>query len=171
MKKIFMFFIVVSLVCFNGCGSSSKLSEMKNELSEDLFGIAYLGVCEEDFSEIIKYAEEKFPELDFIGKIDEEHFIQNEGYELYLIVPGENTEITVEHYSFDLNYNLVADKFLGKFTDGKPVLLRCNISDIVPNTGVSAERNGEIASYIPILSGMDGKLYETEEKVKLWHLF
>lgn len=171
MKKILLIFMSLALVCFSGCKDNSKLSQMRKELDGNLVGVAFLGACEGGFSEVTEYVTEKFPEAEFLSEIDEEHFLQNEGYELYLVIPAKGTQLKIETLNFNDSYELVADETLGTFKDGKPLILKGNMAEFVPNLNIVAEGKGKKAEFSPVLSGMDGKLVEPGENVKALFLF
>ena len=134
----------------------------------DMAAVAYLGWYEEyydlyDYSQIQQYIADTFIAEDhpFIENIDAEHFVPHIGGQLYCIVPAyENATITIYDYIFDEeDYTAHYGDALYQSTDGKPVLVMCNESEIIPNIIVEIiDSNGNELSYIPWLSGYDGRL-------------
>jgi len=179
MKKTVALIIVIALFCFAGCSENvpeklnENFAEMRNDLGEDLYGVVFLGGCEGGLDEIKEYVKtlEFFDDIDFIEEIDENHFFENEGYEIYLIIPNQKTTITIETLDFNDDYELVPVKTLGTVKDGKPVLIQGNMAEFVPNLNIVGTKAGETVEFSPSLSGMDGRLVEYEEKVTVWHMF
>ncbi len=171
MKKIISLVLVIAMLFLAGCGEQSKLSAMKKELQDDLFGVAFMGVCTGSYDDVKAYLNENHPEFEFVNDIDEEHFLQNTGYEIYLVIPKKGTVLTVETLDFNENYELVSEEVLGTFEDGKPLILRGNMAEFIPNLSITAENKNETESFSPVLSGMDGRLVTPEGNVKVWHLF
>jgi len=134
----------------------------------DMAAVAYLGWFEDyydlyDYSQIEEYIAGTFVAEDhpFIANIDADHFVPHIGGQLFCIVPAdENATITIYDYIFDYeDYTADYGDALYQSTDGKPVLVMCNESEVVPNIIVEiVDSNGNELSYIPWLSGMDGTL-------------
>lgn len=134
----------------------------------DMAAVAYLGWFEDyydlyDYSQIKEYIADTFVAEDhpFIANIDADHFVPHIGGQLFCIVPAdENATITIYDYIFDYeDYTADYGDALYQSTDGKPVLVMCNESEVVPNIIVEIiDSNGNELSYIPWLSGMDGTL-------------
>ena len=134
----------------------------------DMAAVAYLGWFEDyydlyDYSQIEEYIADTFVAEDhpFIANIDADHFVPHIGGQLFCIVPAdENATITIYDYIFDYeDYTADYGDALYQSTDGKPVLVMCNESEVVPNIIVEIiDSNGNELSYIPWLSGMDGTL-------------
>ena len=62
----------------------------------------------------------------------------------------------------EVNYTVKADKQLAEFTGGVPILLKCNVSEIMPNAVLEITAKGQKHTYSPSLSGENGKLVQTE---------
>lgn len=101
----------------------------------------------------------KYP---FVEKIPEEARISAEGMEIYCVVPVDpQASISVYEYSVDESNNFegALGELLYENSAGSPVLLRGNVSDIVPNLCVVIEDSaGNRLEYSPCLSGYDGSL-------------
>ena len=139
------------------------LSALRAEIADGgaLLGVAYLGYTElPDWADLAAYVEEGgFEEsLPFLLDIPEERAVLQEGGEIYAVVPrGEDVTVTVS--DFLMQDNPVRGEDLLTVSDGKPMLLRGNISEIVPNLYITAkDAVGNTVEYTPCLSGMDGSL-------------
>jgi len=134
----------------------------------DMAAVAYLGWYEEyydlyDYSQIQDYIADIFVAEDhpFIANIDAEHFVPHIGGQLFCIVPAdENATITIYDYIFDEeDYTANYDDVIYQSDDGMPVIVMGNESEYIPNFIVEIiDSNGNELSYIPWLSGYDGKL-------------
>lgn len=139
------------------------LVELQTNFSDygALIGVAYLGYdVLPAWEDVTAYLEANgFVELyPFLGEIDREQAVLLEGGELYLVIPAdEDVTLTVSEYLMQD----VPEKGEDMLTlgGGKPLLLRGNISEIVPNLLITARTaGGEEMEYLPCLSGMDGSL-------------
>ena len=141
------------------------LTELRKQISDSgaKLGIAYLGCFVETFDDTKDYFKylglyEDYP---FVEEMEPRDLIVNENNEMYLVVPADNKE-TVKVYDGVLNeetYNLEKGELLGKSANGKPFLLLCNVSEIIPNVIIST---GTL-EYSPYLSGEDGELVENQD--------
>lgn len=111
-------------------------------------------------------------EFEFITDIPDSHVIDTgNAYELYLIIP-QDTEASVA-----VNEWLLTEEndFAGesgevyyRSDNGAPFLLKCNFSDIMPNTVINiVDSNGNAMSWNPSLSLKDGSVgrYGVEDLV------
>lgn len=133
--------------------------------SGELVGIAYLGYCEGDFVQIMSWLEEQDhrSECRYIDLVTEERFVAAEGAELYAVIPaGEGVVVTVSEYAWmdaEGEYAPAAGNELLTVSDGQPVLLRCNISDIMSNLQITvSDGSGRTVTTNPCLSLEDGML-------------
>lgn len=144
------------------------LAELRREIVNNnaLFGAAYLGYAElPGWHDVCVYVEangyaDKFP---FLLSVMEDHAALQEGGEVYAIVPAsKDVTLTVSEYIMDDSDDYIPDRGadLVTVTDGMPLLLRGNISEIVPNLRIIAQKKGSdaVLEYSPCLSGMDGSL-------------
>lgn len=141
-----------------------SLAELRAEIADKsaFLGIAYLGYSDGAFDDIRKQLSEMtlceaYP---FLNDITADALYKTESNELYLAVPADKNA-TVEIYSAVLNestYELERGELLGKSENGKPFLLSCNVSEIMPNVIISTEG----IDYSPSLSGENGKVVTIE---------
>lgn len=104
----------------------------------------------------------------FVYDIPQDHWVvaPDGGCDLYCIFPQE-TQATLFVYETSLTDDaenpLQRGKQLYYSEDGQPILLLCNISDIVPNTEVELyPSTGEELVFSPFLSGENGHVVEAE---------
>lgn len=179
--------------------AESSLEKIRRQIAEngDTCAVGYLGYFEGQFEELGVYFNYLgiLKDCLFLAEIDEAHFIDQEGYELYIVVPAtDESSLIVNEYLLNENEPVEAGpgSELGRYTDGKPVLLRGNISEVIPNLYFEAENpDGSFIGYNPSLSLRDGSLYtvngiydltpyetlgiekeaiEGEEFVGVWHV-
>ena len=152
-----------------GNTEDSKLAALREEIagSGALFGVAYLGYAElPTWADVCVYVEangcsDEFP---FLLDVTEDHAVLQEGGELYAVVPaGKDVSLTVSEFLMD-EEDYIPDwgKDLLHVFDGKPLLLRGNVSEIVPNLLITAEKGAEVIECSPCISGMDGSLVLSE---------
>lgn len=148
---------------------SSELAALRAEIagSGALIGVAYLGYAQlPTWADVCVYVEaggycNEFP---FLLDVTEDHAVLHEGGEIYVVVPvDKRVSLTVSELLMDeTDYIPNRGKDLLTVTDGSPILLRGNLSEIVPNLLITAERGTEGIEYSPCLSGMDGSLVSGE---------
>jgi len=142
------------------------LTETRKLIADDgaLFGVAYLGYAELPYWEdVCVYIEangfsDAYP---FLLEVMEDHAVLQEGGEVYAVVPvSKDVTLTVSDFLFknDDSYIPERGEDLLTVTDGKPIVLRGNVSEIVSNLLITAENGAETIEYNPCLSGMDGTL-------------
>ncbi len=129
-------------------------------------GVAYLGGYWYGPEYLDQYLEnigvfEDFPEYRGIGY---ERFVEQDGGELYLIIPRDpNATVIVNDVICDetTDWNIFPGENVLYKTEnsGQPFIIRCNFSDGIPNTFITIiESDGTIFEYSPQLSLMDGSL-------------
>lgn len=131
--------------------------------NDALFGVAYLGYAELPYWEdVCVYIEangytDAFP---YLADVEEDHAVLQEGGEVYAVIPADkDVKLTVSDFGFKDDSDVPErGKDLLTVTDGKPILLRGNISEIVSNILITAEKGKDTLEYNPCLSGMDGSL-------------
>ena len=95
----------------------------------------------------------------FLKDIPESQTIHHDGDEIYCIVPRDHgAKITVQDWITDDNGKGKAGETLYENDQGLPLILTCNVSDIMPNLLITVSSNGETWSYNPCLSLCDGKV-------------
>lgn len=150
-----------------------ELTMLKDSLAAEGFvcAAAYIGTILDGRTEaeLIDDTEYK-TQYPFITLIEKDRLVRNEGDEVYCIVPASGYDnITVNTFVVDESndYKGAADKELYSANDGKPILVRGNISEIMPNIIVTLS-NGEASfSFNPCLSMRDGSLNRYNNKDKL----
>ena len=150
---------------------SAELAAVRAEITKSgaLMAVAYLGYAQLPFfSDISVYLEangfgDVYP---FLMDVPEEGLARQEGGELYAVVPeSDDVELTVYEYIMDETDDYIPDPGaqLLKVSGGEPILLIGNVSEIVPNLFIRAEKkDGSVVEYAPCLSMMDGALNACE---------
>lgn len=112
---------------------------------EELIGIAYLNNEKE--------ASQYFDNL----PDDQITTYTTNGEELYLIIPrSNNISITIYEANLEENGNLAKGEIIAKTNE--PFIIKCNQSDIVPNTILNIASNDITIEYSPSLSLKDGSV-------------
>lgn len=153
-------------------GTDPVLDDIQEQLAADgsLCAVASLGYVEAtDFSDIAVYVEANGfgDEYPFLLDVGEDHFASLEGGELYAVVPADDSVTVTVHETFmdeNNDYMPTVGEEVLSFTDGQPLLLRCNVSEIVPNVLLTLEKDGTTVEYSPCMSMRDGSL-ETDEGI------
>lgn len=128
--------------------------------NNDLFGIAFLGYYEHGYDELNEY----FTSIDidaFIKDIDQKHYIETAGDELYCIVTqSETAEITVYESILDENAEtmLKKGKQLYHSSDGQPIIVKGNLSDLYPDLWITVKEDATSVDYHPYIDLMTGKV-------------
>ena len=146
----------------------SVMEEIQRQLEEGnaLCAIAFLGSCDGSFSEVQAYLEDSgmvdaYPILEGLS---EDLFLETAGSELYLIVQREDVDISVYEQGMDPETGeMLTGDLRAVFIAPAPFLLRCNISDIIPNILLTlGSTRGEKLEYSPFISLRDGSVSVTE---------
>ena len=139
-------------------------------------GVAYIGYTDEatmvqDCKDIFYnsvYAED----FEYITDIPDENVIDTgAAYELYLIIPcDENASVSVSELLFteENDFSGSEGELLYSSETGAPFLLKCNHSDIMPNTVISiTDSSGKNVKWSPSLSLKDGSVsrYDAEDDI------
>ena len=141
------------------------------EEAEEQACVLYLGGSYEITTDVQKVLDSQ-PDLrdlwGFVYDIPEDRWVVSPegGCDLYCIFP-QDPEATLFVYEASLTDDaenpLKRGKQLYYSEDGQPILLLCNISDIVPNTEIELYPTaGEELVFSPFLSGENGHVVETE---------
>ena len=143
---------------------------------EMLCAVAYIGfvdpeMTEEECAQVFlnsRYCGE-YPE---ISEITADNCVTEcGGYELYLVCPAdEAATVSVNEWLLteENEYMGEAGQVYYRSETGEPVLIRCNVSDIMPNVVVNiVDSEGRTVQWCPSLSLKDGSVsrYGVEDKV------
>lgn len=86
-----------------------------------------------------------------------------DGEELYLIIPRSNDiSITIYEANLEENGNLAKGEIIAKTNE--PFIIKCNQSDIIPNTILNITSNDLTIEYSPSLSLKDGSINKNKNK-------
>lgn len=127
-----------------------------------LFGVAYLGGFEGDEQTALEalFGQAYLDDIAFVR--DVEQYVVQDGWQMYCIVPVDDTvSLSICEYVFE-EVPCVGKELL--FTNGL-VLLRGNVSDIVPNLCIIATKGAQRVEYCPMQSGMDGTLVDSGDLI------
>ena len=100
----------------------------------------------------------------FLAEIPDSNFVETEyGQELYCIIPLD-TEATVSVNQWIVDetngFEEKTGEVLYRSEKGTPILLKCNVSEIVPDAElVIVDSNGKQMKWNPSISGMDGSVF------------
>ncbi len=136
------------------------------EPSDAMLGVAYLGYFDGTFEDALSYLEDLGVNKQFLFAMElkEDAFVDLAGGELYLLVPAYGVTLSVCEAVLD-EESFILEKGDAYYiaTDGMPVLLSCNESEIISNVIITADDfNGSAFTYSPQISGADGSLITTE---------
>lgn len=101
-----------------------------------------------------------------------ENVVDAGGYELYLIFPfDENASVSVNEWLFteENDYAGESGEVLYRSEVGAPILLRCNVSDIMSNSVVNiVDSEGNTLSWSPSISLKDGTVWRSDVTDRLY---
>lgn len=97
----------------------------------------------------------------YVKDIPESQYVSapDGGYELYCIVPAYGATLAVNEWVCNEDNGFVGEtgQVLYRSDEADPILLFCNVSDIIPNTEiVITTRQGDVLDWNPCLSLQDG---------------
>jgi len=98
----------------------------------------------------------------FIREIGEENQIGWQGDDIYCIVPvdpGATVRVCELSLGSGDDFELVEGDTIYEWSEGTPFLLRCNVSDIMPDVRIYVRDSSGEHIYSPSLSLEDGQLY------------
>ena len=162
MKTITLFFFATFVLIACGGGSSSKAGASGKALFEisdgvewrqhDICAVIFIGYGNNFVlsSQTGNYAafSKRFPSLRKTTKFTAE----TEGDEIYYIIPRySDATVIINEYKIDFENDM--KEIIGKNLydgDAMPLLIRCNISDLHPNTTVTVTGNGKSVTFNPM---------------------
>lgn len=133
-----------------------------------VFGVIFLGFTDPEdppfdregvvFDKFLTNTEytEKYP---FLRQIQADRILDAGGTEVYCIVPmDESTNVTAYFQVTDENVSFASNIPLLMEVDGTPFVIRCNVSDVVPNARVVASNSNGDVTWEPCLSLNDSSV-------------
>ena len=164
---------------------SAELAAFRKDIanSSAQIAVAYLGYAPlTGYEDLTVYLDASgFYEIyPFLSEVTEEQFVQQDGSDLYLVVPAaKDISLTVcDCYVDETDYAIARGDELLLLDAGQPVILQGNVSEVAPNLLVTAETDGkETLEYVPCLSMIDGSLvqlagvYDCSDYVYLFQLW
>ena len=155
-NDFFLFLTIILTACGGGSSSKSKsvleISDGIGWRDNDICAVVFVGYGK-DFASIsqtgdyVKYCE-RFPSLRKTAKFAAEA----EGDEVYYIIPRfSDATVTVNEYKTDFEDNM-KETIGKKLYEGEatPLLIRCNLSDLHPNTTITVTGNGKSITFNPV---------------------
>ena len=142
----------------------ASLDSLRKQISNSgaVLGVAYLGYFHGTFDETKDYMKQLglYDAYPFVETLELDDIIVNENNEMYLVVPADKTERIRVYCAIpnEETYELEKGELLGESSEGKPFLLLCNVSEIIPNVILETAN----LNYSPCLSGEDGELVEND---------
>lgn len=142
--------IVVLMAVFYVLNNKFGMTKYAEELKIDKDTDKLIAVATVDSEDEVK---EKYFNEDFL-------LYETNGEELYFIVPIQKN-VTMNIYSAVMEEaDIVKDKLIA--STNKPFILKCNVSDIIPNIIIEIKQNNIVYEYSPSISLKDGSLYVNE---------
>ena len=126
--------------------------------------VAYLGWLDADYNDFSIYLKENgfIEQYPFLLNLSAENVVLHEGCEWYIVLPVDNNvSIKVNELIMDDSDDYLPDpgREMLSIKNGAAILLRGNISEIVPNLLLTVQRQDcQPVEYSPCLSMMDGSL-------------
>ena len=157
-KRGFLFFVAFLLVSCAGGGGSGKsksafdISDGVEWRSNDICAMIFVGYGA-DFAAIsqtdgFKMLSERFPSSKKVSKFS----AMTEGDEVFYIIPRySDATVTLSEYRIDLEDD--GKEIIGKKLyegEAAPILFRCNLSDLHPNTTVTVTGGGKSVTFNPV---------------------
>lgn len=137
---------------------SAALTAFRQTLAEKQapWAIAYLGdlSAQQSLEDLVEAEAETYP---FLAEIPDEQVLVTQGTEVYCLVPGDPADTClVQTCAAGEDGDLIPGETLYEGT-GQPVLLVCNVSDVLPNLLVTVTgADGSEETYAPCRSLCDG---------------
>lgn len=181
MKKLMALVTALLLICtLVGCGGAplkkppeqDTLALLRQEIADSgsQCGVAYLGYMPDDGDVSVWLADNGWTQtFPFLSDLTAAQVVTQEGGEVYCIVPAEkNAHVTVEAYDAFNEDDPLGD-VLYDSTDGAPICLRGNVSEIMGNLRVTVETTAGQAVYFPSLSLRDGSVSTLTEQGRVYN--
>ncbi|MEG1782262.1 MAG: hypothetical protein RR253_03325 [Oscillospiraceae bacterium] len=166
MKKVILCLCAVTLIFFTACGGKTeKLNEfytIENDSPTDIAAIVFLGRAGDGLERAKKtLGETIFKDIEGNWPKDVAEIATENGDELYLLLPKyEGTKIVINAVVMDDKGELAIKEEL--INTDKPILLTCNVSDIIPSAQMTVTYGEKTAVIMPGLSLKDGSVLSAE---------
>lgn len=175
MKKITVCIMILVLAgaLLSACGKNEEEESQKkvkqhdyyrvtNDSKEDLAALFFLGCNQEQIEKAANGLLDKYKlSKEEAEKIQYDKVNVDNGNEWYLILPKyEGSTIQVHSVKLNEQGNLEVDQEL--LTTDKPVVVQCNISDIVPSSQITVTSEDRSVVFNPAISLKDGNIVEVE---------
>lgn len=149
-----------------------SLEKLRARMAEKphIAAISFMGCCDGSYADVMRYLgkEGYIESYPFMADITEERFIELAGSELYCLVPLDaNASVAVNEWVIDETNDFQGGTGEVKYRSdsGEPVIVRGNISDIMPNIQmVIVDEIGQILDYTPYISLKDGSIVLPDEE-------
>lgn len=162
MKKLYIFMFILLLTGCNQKSDEKIIKEVERKSTDKEYGIKFLGYG----NYFIEKEVEKYLTDEELKKLK---VILYPGDEYYLILPTDKTK-SVRIHNIEDNGKLGFVYRAG--SNGGPVLLRTNVSDIRPNTNIMIDNgNANGVSFEPFVSLKDGSVTLTNDAYELTETF
>ena len=174
MKKISILMLVLAVLF--GCQTKQEavLEKFRSEASDLVVcQVAFIGFSDSEIPDLNALAQEYqiFEYFPFVESYPSNCYLDYMGYEIYLIV-AQDKKAQINIYENVMNYK-TGEEYRGNLLfsvkNGEPVIIRANVSDIIPNVIVEIiNSDGSEFSFSPSLSLRDGSLntYGMEDEIK-----
>ena len=132
-----------------------------------VLGAAFLGyTADYSFPGRQEQREETYP---YLAGIPSDRIVEYVGAEWYVILPAEaGWSISVESCNWNEDFtDSSVGELLWESTDGLPLILRCNLSDLYPNVQITARKGNREVSWYPCYLVFAGEIEPTEGVVQL----
>ena len=152
LRGAFIFFAFLMMSCGGGGKSVFDISDGVEWRSSDICAMVFVGYGA-DFAavsqtESFKMYGERIPSLKKTAKFA----AMTEGDEVFYIIPRySDATVTLSEYRIDIEND--GKEIIGKkLYDGEatPILFRCNMSDLHPNTTITVTGNGKSVTFNPV---------------------
>lgn len=142
--------IVVLMAVFYVLNNKFGMTKYAEKLDIDKDTDKLIAVATVDSEDEVK---EKYFNEDFM-------LYETNGEEIYFIVPIQKNVTMNIYYAVMEEADIVKDKLIA--STNKPFILKCNVSDIIPNIIIEIKQNNIVYEYSPSISLKDGSLYVNE---------
>lgn len=142
--------IVVLMAVFYVLNNKFGITKYAEKLDIDKDTDKLIAVATVDSEDEVK---EKYFNEDFM-------LYETNGEEIYFIVPIQKNVTMNIYYAVMEEADIVKDKLIA--STNKPFILKCNVSDIIPNIIIEIKQNNIVYEYSPSISLKDGSLYVNE---------